>query len=350
MSMAMTTTPFRKCLLSDLAIELQIRMTEQTEQLDPQNRTGNIILIHIILALQVPHAEIVWTWHPAAEFSSPRTLNKKAWISMLRHLLIRDAKIDGCGLHYLFHVYSIIEKCAEIGYMRTLKPSLDVQQKILLLNGIASLKQLHSARVLLRLCNVRYDALVRIQFVSPIQYRRMHTLLPVYDIVMSNKLRLKMINFGSKVVERIFQGNGRRMSQKCNMFMDLIVRHIAARREATMPEKFYADAIVIRRAGYMPDAIKGIAKVSLLEKAIEGGHLLSRAYLAKMMIWGEYYFGIDPNAKKAFVLAHDGALRGCHYCQEVLAFCYLAGIGCEKNIPLYLELAKKSATVWHNAL
>jgi hypothetical protein len=233
--------------------------------------------------------------------------------------------------------------------MRTLKPNPAVLQKNLLLNGIATLKQLHSARVLLRLCNVRYDALVRIQFVSPIQYRQMHTLLPVYDTVMLNKFRLKMINFGGKVVERIFQGNGRPMAQKCNMFMDLVVRHIAARREALSPEKFYADAIVIRRAGYMPDAIKGIAKVSLLEKAIECGHLLSRAHLAKMLIWGEYNFGINPNAKKAFVLVRDGALRGCHCCQGVLAFCYLAGIGCEKNIPLYLELAKKSATVWHNA-
>ena len=344
--MSMATTPFRECSLYDLGIELQIRMTEQ---LDPQNRTSDTILIHIILALQMPHAKIVWTWHPAAEFSSPRTLNKKAWISMLRHLLIRDAEIKGCGLHYLFHVYSIIEKCAEIGYMRTLKPNPNILQKNLLLNGFASLKQLHSARVLLRLCNAQNDALVRIQFASPIQYQRMHTLLPVYDTVMLNKLRLKMINFGGKVVERIFQGKGRPMSQKCNMFMDIIVRHVAAGREAATPEKFYAGAINIRRESYMPDAIKGIAKVSLLEKAIAGGHLLSRACLAKMLIWGEYNFGIDPNFKKAFGLVRDGALQGCHYCQEVLAFCYLAGIGCEKNIPLYLELAKKSATVWHNA-
>jgi hypothetical protein len=343
MAMAMATTPFRECSLHDLAIELQIRMTEQTEI-----RTDNTILMHIILALQVPHAELVWTWHPAAKFC-PITLNQKAWNSMLRHLLIRDAKIGSCCLHYLFYVYSIIEKCAEVGYMRTLNPSPNVQQKILLLNGIASLKQLHSARVLLRLCNVRYDALVRIQFVSPIQYRRMHSLLPVYDTVMLKKMRLKMINFGSKVVERIFQGNERRMSQKCNALMDLIVRRIAAGREAATPEKFYADAIVIRKVGYIPDAIKGKAKVSLLEKAIEGGHLLSRAYLAKMLIFGEYCFGIDPNTKKAFVLAHDGALGGCHCCQEVLAFCYLDGVGCEKNIPRYLELAKKSAAVWHNA-
>ena len=85
------------------------------------------------------------------------------------------------------------------------------------------------------------------------------------------------------------------------------------------------------------------------EKAIEGGHLLSRAHLAKMLIRGEYYLGIDQNAKRAFLLVHDSALSGCHYCQEVLAFCYLAGIGCEKNIPKYLEFAKKSAAVWHNA-
>ena len=342
----MSTTPFRKCLLSNLATELQIRIIEQ---LDPKNKSGDTILIRIILALQVPHAEIVWTWHPAAEFSSPRTLNQKAWISMLCHLLIRDAKIDGCGLHYLLSVYSIIAECAEIGYMRTFNPSPAVLQKNLLLNGIATLKQLHSARVLLRLCNVRNDALVRIQFTSPIQYRRMHSLLPVYDTVMLNKLRLKMINFGSKVVQQIFQGNGKPMPQKCNILMDLIVRRIAAGREAATPEKFYADAIVMRRTGYMPDAIKGIAKVSLLEKAIEGGHILSRAYLAKMLIWGEYTLGIDRNVKKAFVLVHDSALGGCHYCQEVLAFCYLAGIGCEKNIPKYLEFARKSVAIWHNA-
>jgi hypothetical protein len=342
----MSANPFLKCLLSDLAIELQIRMTEQ---LDPQNSTSNTILIRIILALQEPHAEIVWSWHPAAEFSSLRTLNQKAWISMLRHLLIRDAKIDGCGLHYLFHVYSIIEECAKLGYMRTFSPSPAVLQKNLLLNRFASLKQLHSARVLLRLCNAQNDALVRIQFASPIQYQRMHSLLPVYDTMMLNKSRLKMINFGSTIVQQIFRGNGKPMPQECNMLMDLIVRRIAAGREAATPEKFYADAIVIRRAGYMPDAIKGLAKVSLLEKAIEGGHLLSRAYLAKMLIWGEYHFGIAPNAKKAFGLVRDGALQECHYCQEVLAFCYLAGIGCEKNIPRYLELAKKSATVWHNA-
>lgn len=342
----MSIKPFRKCLLSDLAIELQSRIIEQ---LDPKNKSGDTILIRIILALQEFHAEIVWTWHPAAEFSSPRTLNQKAWISMLRHLLIRDAKIDGCGLHYLLSVYSIIAECAEIGYMRTFNPSPAVQKKNSLLNGIATLKQLHSARVLLRLCNAQNDALVRIQFASPIQHRRMHALLPVYDTVMLNKLRLKMINFGSTVVQQIFQGNGKPMPQECNTFMDLIVRRIAAGREAATPEKFYADAIVIRRTDYTPDAIKGIAKVSLLEKAIEGGHLLSRAYLAKTLIRGEYYLGIDQNAKRAFLLVHDGALGGCHYCQEVLAFCYLAGIGCEKNIPKYLEFAKKSIAVWHNA-
>jgi len=341
----MDTIPFHKCLLPDLAIELQIRMIEQ---LDPQNGTHNTILMCIIVALREPHAELVWSWHPAAKFSGPRILNEKAWISMLRHLLIRDAKIDGCYWHYLSYVYSIIEKCAEIGYMRTLNPSPAVQQKILLRNGIASLKQLHSARVLLRLCNPQNDSLVRIQFASPILFRHMHSLHPFYDTAMLNKLRLKMINFGGKVVQRIFQGNGRPLSHKCNIFMDLIVRRIATGREATTPEKFYADAIVIRKT-YMPNAIKGIAKVSLLEKAIEGGHLLSRAHLAKMLIWGEYYFGIERNAKKAFVLVRDGALGGCHCCQEVLAFCYLAGIGCEKNIPRYLELAKKSATVWHNA-
>ena len=340
----MSTKPFRKCSLSDLAIEIQIQMIERTAKL---NITIYRPLILIILALQESHAEIVWTWHPAAEFSSPKTLNQKAWISMLRHLLIRDAKIDECQ-HYLNYVYCIIAECAEIGYMRTFNPSPAVQQSNLLLNGFASLKQLHSARVLLRLCNAQNDALVRIQFASPIQYRHMHSLHPFYDTAMLKKLRLKMINFGGKVVQRIFQGNGRPMSHKCNIFMDLIVRRIAAGREATTPEKFYANAIVIRRT-YMPNAIKGIAKVSLLEKAIEGGHLLSRAYLAKTLIRGEYYLGIDQNAKRAFLLVHDSALSGCHYCQEVLAFCYLAGIGCEKNIPKYLEFAKKSIAVWHNA-
>jgi hypothetical protein len=339
------TIPFTKCSLPNLALELQIRMTGE---LDPQNETGNTILMRIILALQEPHAKVVWNWHPAAEFSSPITLNQKAWISMLHHLLIRDAKIDGCCQHYLFDVYSIITECAEKGYMRTFNPSPAVQQKILLLNGIAALKQQHSARVLLRLCNAQNDALVRIQFASPIQHQRMHSLLPFYDTAMLKKLRLKMINVGGKVIERIFQGNGKPMLHKCNILMDFIVRRIAAGREVTTPEKFYANAIVIRRT-YMPNAIKGIAKVSLLEKAIEGGHLLSRAHLAKMLIWGEYYFDIERNAEKAFLLVRDGALGGCHCCQGVLAFCYLAGIGCKKNIPMYLELAKKSAAPWHNA-
>jgi TPR repeat protein len=139
------------------------------------------------------------------------------------------------------------------------------------------------------------------------------------------------------------------MQQKCNTFMDLILRRIAAGREASTPQQLYADAISMRGTGYMPDAIKGIAKVSLLEEAIKGGHLLSRAYLAKTLICGEYRLGIDPNAKRAFLLVHDSALGGCHYCQEVLAFCYLAGIGCDKNIPKYLEFAKKSIALWHNA-
>lgn len=61
------------------------------------------------------------------------------------------------------------------------------------------------------------------------------------------------------------------------------------------------------------------AATVLLQRAIELGHLPSRALLAWLFLFGRD--GIAKNEALAFELVQKGAQSNCHHCQGVLAFC-----------------------------
>ena len=71
------------------------------------------------------------------------------------------------------------------------------------------------------------------------------------------------------------------------------------------------------------------------------GHLPPRADLADMLLWGRE--GVAKDQNRAFELAEEGALLGCHHCQGVLALCYRGGYGCSKDAARSLALARASA-------
>jgi TPR repeat protein len=77
-----------------------------------------------------------------------------------------------------------------------------------------------------------------------------------------------------------------------------------------------------------------------LKRAMDVGHLPSRALKAWMLILGREGVAQDENA--AFGLVEEGARLGCHHCQGVMSECYFDGHGCEEDEERSLELARES--------
>ena len=61
------------------------------------------------------------------------------------------------------------------------------------------------------------------------------------------------------------------------------------------------------------------AAAEQLLQAIGMGHLLSRALLAWLLVWGRE--GIAKDKRRALELVEEGVQMGCEHCQGVLAFC-----------------------------
>jgi TPR repeat protein len=60
-----------------------------------------------------------------------------------------------------------------------------------------------------------------------------------------------------------------------------------------------------------------------------------------MLLWGRE--GVAQDRKRAFELAEEGTLLGCHHCQGVMARCCLAGFGCSLDAARSLALGRASA-------
>ena len=63
--------------------------------------------------------------------------------------------------------------------------------------------------------------------------------------------------------------------------------------------------------------------------------------MAHMLLDGRE--GVAQDRNGAFELAEEGARLGCHHCQGMMAWCYLAGFGCEVDEVQSLELARESS-------
>ncbi len=83
------------------------------------------------------------------------------------------------------------------------------------------------------------------------------------------------------------------------------------------------------------------AAAAQLQRAIDLGHLPSRAIKAWLLIYGRE--GVAQDWKRGFELVKEGARLGCHHCQGVMAKCYGKGYGCVKDKARSLELAFESS-------
>jgi len=203
----------------------------------------------------------------------------------------------------------------------------------------AALEQLHGARVFLRVCNAQGAALVRIQLAPAAQRLRLRTLVPVYEMTMGHRQRLRGIGCGGRgTLARLIAlgaGGWGPVPRDCSVLMDRIVRRVAAAQVAATPEALHEQAQALRAVGDFA------AAAAMLQQAVGLGHVPSRADLADMLIDGRE--GVAVDRKRGFELVVEGARLGCHHCQGVMAKCYFYGFGCSKDEARSLALARTSA-------
>jgi TPR repeat protein len=330
------TKTFAACSLADLAYELQLAVCDES---------GSALSSDIVVARIIPclldhtHTKAVLQRHPRVGGSgglvcSAAAESKQVWCSMLRDLFL-SAGVSVSNAAQL-RVYLVVKQCAKLGRVRL--PHLLVAGRWCL-QLFAALEQLHGARVFLRVCNAQGAALVRIQLSPAAQRLRLRTLVPVYEMAMGHRQRLRGMGCGGrgKLALLMSQGGGgdRPVSRDCSALMDRIVRRVAAAQVAATPEGLHAKAQALRAAG------ECAAAAALLQQAVGHGHVPSRADLAGMLIEGRE--SVAKDRERGFELAEEGARLGCHSCQGVMAMCYLFGAGCSQDAPRSLALARASA-------
>jgi len=184
-------------------------------------------------------------------------------------------------------------------------------------------EQLHGARVFMRMCNAQGVALVRIQLAPAAQRLRLRTLVPIYEMTMEHRQRMRGMGCGvrGKLALLMSQGwgGGGAVPRDCSPLMDRILRRVAAAQVAATPEGLHAQAQALIAAG------ECAAAAALLQQADRHGHLPSRADLASMLMDGRE--GVAADCKRAVALAEEGTRLGCHHCQGVTAMWYLGGVG-----------------------
>ena len=203
----------------------------------------------------------------------------------------------------------------------------------------AAAEQLHCARVFLRVCNAQGAALVRIQLAPAAQRLCLRTLVPVYEMAMGRRQRLRGMGCGGRgrLALLMSQGGsgGEPVPRDCSALMDCIVRRVAAAQVAATREGLHAQVQAMRAAGDFA------AAAALLQQAVGLGHVLSRADLADMLIAGRE--GVAMDRKRAFELVEEGTRLGCCHSQGVMARCFWGGYGCSKDKARSLALARASA-------
>jgi len=238
---------------------------------------------------------------------------------------------DACSPAHFAHELQLADPTV------TIAPSLVSGRWCLQL--FTAVEQLHGARVFLRVCSTQGAALVRLQLAPAAQRLRLRTLVPVYEMAMGHRQRLRGMGCGGRGRLALLMsqggGGGGQEPRDCSALMDRIVRRVAAAQVAATPEGLHAQAQALSARG------DSAAAAALLQQAVGLGHLPSRAHLADLFLFSRGGFAEDWDT--AFALAEEGARLGCHHCQGVLARCYEYGAGCSEDEARSLALARASA-------
>jgi TPR repeat protein len=194
------------------------------------------------------------------------------------------------------------------------------------------------ALVLLQLCNQQgksQNPLFRFEKLPPVAFRHLYA----NERLLTNLERLR-IGCGNIVtlVKRFSRGTGCCVVPNrkiCDKQMYFVLMRIAAKRAAAVVNKAIQQAKALCASGECAAAIPH------LKRAIAFGDLPSRAKLADMFIDGRP--GVPADHAAAFALVNDVKRLKNSDCLGVLARCYLAGIGCNRDRPQANAHARASA-------
>jgi len=139
----------------------------------------------------------------------------------------------------------------------------------------------------------------------------------------------------AKIAMLVSWGEGGPSRSAHHRLIDCIVQRLAAGRVAKSVDGLHARAVQLWSIGQCS------AAAVLLQRAVNLGHLPSRADLADMLMLGRK--GVPKDHTRGFVLAEEGVRLGCQHCQGVMARCFFFGQGCSKDAARSLALARESA-------
>ena len=174
--------------------------------------------------------------------------------------------------------------------------------------------------VWLQLCNSQGVALFSFVRLPP-RAPRPFAGAPLHDMSLTHAERLRAVGCGlkGKLVRLLSLGVGchfepQRNRSACHQMMQSSARRVAAGLAAAVLQK------VVKESERLLVAGQYAAAAAQLQRAIDLGHLPSRAHLADLLLHAREGFATD--ADRAFALAEEGARFGCHHCQGELAMCY----------------------------
>ena len=199
-----------------------------------------------------------------------------------------------------------------------------------------------------QLCNPQGVALFSFVRLAP-RVPRPFADAPVYDMSLTHAERLRTMGhgFAGKLVRLLSMGVGRRFEpprdwSTCRKMMQCNVRHVAAGLAAAVRDNVVKEAEELCTSGQCAAALVP------LQRAIDLGHLPSRALMAWLLVRGRE--GIAEDSKAAVALANEGLGLGCHHCQGVMAYCHCVGFGGGTTVDPFvidedraLELARESS-------
>jgi len=200
---------------------------------------------------------------------------------------------------------------------------------------------LHGMLDWLQLCNPQ--GVAQFSFVRlPPRVHRPIAGTPVYDMSLTHAERLHVVGCGFKgrLVRLLSLGVGHHFEPQrnrgaCRKMMQSNVRRVASKLGAAVLER------VVKEAERLLVAGQYAAAAAQLQRAIDLGHLPSRAHLADLFLNNRE--GFAKVRGRAFALVEEGARFGCHHCQGVLADCYWVGTECRFDAARSLALARASA-------
>jgi hypothetical protein len=201
------TKPFAHCSLADLAHELQLATARDASgsalSADVVARITPCLLDHTRTELVLLRHPRVCAFGRSGLVCSDAAGSKQAWCSMLRDLFI-SAGVSVSDAAQL-RVYLVVKQCAKLGRVRLPQPASPFAPIVpslvygrWCLQMFAAVEQLHGARVFLRVCNAQGAALVRIPLAPAAQRLRLRTLVPVYEMAMMHKQRLRGMGCGGR--------------------------------------------------------------------------------------------------------------------------------------------------------